>query len=127
MPEGGDRIRRRRSWPVRVRAQLWSFLPSPDSATTVDEREAAAFQQGLADVGYVEDRNLSIDRPSDGRYEPPLLSGSSSIRRIRMPLSARIWLTFAGRTQRQTRRRPACSKRKAPDSSGASRLPSAGG
>jgi putative ABC transport system substrate-binding protein len=56
--------------PMRVRAQASHPTIGLLSATTLDEREAAAFREGLADAGYVEGRDLSVEyRPADGRYD----------------------------------------------------------
>src|SRR4029453_11915630 len=63
------------TWPLAVNAQPtairtigWLSLRSSD--TEREARSLAAFREGLAQTGYVEGRNLSIElRHGDGQYD----------------------------------------------------------
>jgi putative tryptophan/tyrosine transport system substrate-binding protein len=57
------------AWPLAARAQQWAlpvvgFLhPSTHPSTFTEMRSAfiAAFHQGLAETGYVEERNVAVE------------------------------------------------------------------
>jgi putative tryptophan/tyrosine transport system substrate-binding protein len=60
------------AWPIAARGagRTAAAVVGLLSATMLDEREAAAFRQGLEDAGYVAGHNVSIEyRPADGRYD----------------------------------------------------------
>jgi hypothetical protein len=50
------------AWPLAARAQPSTVaVVGLLSATTLDQREAEHFRQGLAEAGYLEDRDVAID------------------------------------------------------------------
>src|SRR3954471_13104754 len=63
------------AWPLAVNAQptvirTIGWLSVRSSDTERETRTLAAFREGLAQTGYVEGRNLTIElRFSDGRYD----------------------------------------------------------
>jgi putative ABC transport system substrate-binding protein len=96
-PDPGADMRRREflgfmaaaAWPLTARAQQtttrtigWLSVRSPDTKT--ETNILAAFREGLAQTGYVEGRNLTIEyRFGDGQYDKlPALAADLVQRRV---------------------------------------------
>ena len=77
----GDRVKRREfitllggaavTWPLAVRAEQMTEIGFLGSGTDLSERHLfTAFQEGLAEVGFVVGQNISIEhRVAEGRYD----------------------------------------------------------
>jgi putative tryptophan/tyrosine transport system substrate-binding protein len=58
------------AWPVTARAQQTIPVIGLLNATRLDPREIAGVRDGLATMGYVEDRNIVIEyRSAEGQYD----------------------------------------------------------